>query len=365
MGSDYSEDDHRSKRQKHADRDEDGEVSSSRKRRPREDDDEDRPRRRHRSRSTSRRREKRDRSRSPDSTRRRSRDRRRDRDVDETRHKHRHRRSRSRDRDSKEKEGSRRHRSRSADGSSKDKDHSRRHRSSRSPTDSSRRHRHRHRSPSPKAIDYPSSRLATDSARERRHRDSPTAKAAVIKRSGPLPSQDADFAVSTGLEPEPEVEKPNFKPTGALAAAANAVTTSNGETVTLKYHEPPEARKPSPRDKWKMFVFKGADVVDTIELSLRSCWLVGRDRAVVDLPAEHPSISKQHAVVQFRYTEKRNEFGDKLGKVKPYLIDLESANGTVLNGDKVPGARYLEVRNKDVIKFGLSEREYVVMLDRE
>jgi smad nuclear-interacting protein 1 len=171
--------------------------------------------------------------------------------------------------------------------------------------------------------------------------------------------------VSTGLEPEPEKEKPNFKPTGALAAAANAVTVGTGETVTLKYHEPPEARKPPPRDKWKMFVFKGKDVLDTIELSLRSCWLVGRDRAVVDLPAEHPSISKQHAVIQFRYVEKRNEFGDRVGKVKPYLIDLESANGTVLNGDKVPESRYLELRDKDVVKFGLSEREYVVMLDRD
>ncbi|KAJ9165102.1 SMAD/FHA domain-containing protein [Coniochaeta hoffmannii] len=195
------------------------------------------------------------------------------------------------------------------------------------------------------------------------HRDSPPKPS--VRRSAPLPSQDADFAVSSGLEPVPEKEKPNFAPTGALAAAANAVTTSTGETVTLKYHEPPEARKPPPRDKWKMFVFKGKDVIDTIELSLRSCWLVGRDRAVVDLPAEHPSVSKQHAVLQFRYVERRNEFGDRVGKVKPYLIDLESANGTVLNGDKVPESRYLEVRNQDVIKFGLSEREYVVMLDRE
>jgi smad nuclear-interacting protein 1 len=109
-------------------------------------------------------------------------------------------------------------------------------------------------------------------------------------------------------------------------------------------------------------VFKGADIVDTVELSGRSCWLVGRDMAVVDLPAEHPSISKQHAVIQFRYTEKRNEFGDKIGKVKPYLIDLESANGTILNGEKVPETRYLELRDKDMIQFGHSTREYVLML---
>jgi len=130
----------------------------------------------------------------------------------------------------------------------------------------------------------------------------------------------------------------------------------------LKYHEPPEARKASPRDEWKLFIFKGQDIVDTIDLNTRSCWLIGRESAVVDLPAEHPSISKQHAVIQFRHTEKRNEFGDKIGRVKPYLIDLESANGTMLNGDKVPESRYLELRNKDMVQFGSSTREYVLML---
>jgi len=146
------------------------------------------------------------------------------------------------------------------------------------------------------------------------------------------------------------VEKPNFGNSGTLAAASNSVTQADGTTITLKYHEPPEARKASPRDEWKLFIFKGQDIVDTIDLNARSCWLIGREVAVVDLPAEHPSISKQHAVIQFRYTEKRNEFGDKIGRVKPYLIDLESANGTMLNGEKVPDSRYLELRNKDMVR---------------
>lgn len=111
-----------------------------------------------------------------------------------------------------------------------------------------------------------------------------------------------------------------------------------------------------------MFIFKDGDIVDTIDIGLRTCWLVGRDSAVVDLPAEHPSISKQHAVIQFRYTEKRNEFGDKIGKVKPYIIDLESANGTILNEERIPDSRYLEIRNKDMVQFGHSSREYVFML---
>ena len=193
----------------------------------------------------------------------------------------------------------------------------------------------------------------------------------TAKKDGPLPSQAESFSMtkdpSTALvrtedKPVQEKQKPNFAPTGLLAAASNTIAHADGTSIVLKYHEPPEARKPSPKDQWKLFVFKGPDILETIELSLRSCWLVGRELAVVDLPAEHPSVSKQHAVIQFRWIEKRNEFGDKLGRVRPYLIDLESANGTKLNKELIPSSRYLEVRDKDMIQFGDSTREYVLML---
>lgn len=181
-------------------------------------------------------------------------------------------------------------------------------------------------------------------------------------RQGPLPSQADSWAITQGEEPEKPKEKANYGNTGLLAAASNTVTQVDGSSVTLKYHEPSEARKPSPCDQWKLYIFKGKDLVDTVELSTRSCWLIGRENSVADLAAEHPSISKQHAVIQFRYTEKRNEFGDKIGKVKPYLIDLESANGTMLNNAKVADSCYLELRDKDLLQFGRSTREYVLML---
>ncbi|KAL6924803.1 hypothetical protein ACHAPO_001758 [Fusarium lateritium] len=236
-------------------------------------------------------------------------------------------------------ESSSRRRSRSRD---RDRDRNREHRRRRSRDDKSSRRR-------PRGDD--------DEGNDKR-----VAKRSPVRQAAPLPSQADSFAVTTGEAPEKPKEKPNFGSTGVLAAASNSVAQADGTTVTLKYHEPAEARKPSPRDVWKLFIFKGQDIIDTIELSARSCWLVGREMSVVDLPAEHPSISKQHAVIQFRYVEKRNEFGDKIGKVKPYLIDLESANGTKLNDGKIADSRYLELRDKDMIQFGHSTREYVVML---
>ncbi|KAK6865248.1 SMAD/FHA domain-containing protein [Apiospora arundinis] len=202
-------------------------------------------------------------------------------------------------------------------------------------------------------------------SRRRKDRDDEDKDKQVVRRSGPLPSQSDSFAVTNGEEPPKPKEQPNFGITGTLAAASNSIAQADGSTIVLKYHEPPEARKPSPKDAWKLFVFKGADIIDTIELSHRSCWLVGRELAVVDMIAEHPSISKQHAVIQFRYQEKRNEYGDKIGKVKPYLLDLESANGTMLNSKKIPDSRYLELKDKDLVQFGQSTREYVLMFERK
>ncbi|KAK1775905.1 SMAD/FHA domain-containing protein [Copromyces sp. CBS 386.78] len=336
MGSEHAEDDHRSRRRDDypaAPRD-----SASSSRHNKHDSTEDSQRHRKRSRDRSRhrsrspRRDHRRRSRSPDAKKRRSRSRSprdRERDRDRERKRERDRRGRGND-DSDRRHGRREDRDRRRDPSSE---------------------RHSSRKKETRQLD--------DSKPETNNADN---KRSLIKRSGPLPSQGDTFAVSTGEEAEKPKEKPNFGNTGVLAAQSNTVTQADGTTVTLKYHEPPEARKPAPRDQWRLYVFKGDEVIDTIELHTRSCWLVGRDLAIADLPAEHPSISKQHAVIQFRYTEKRNEYGDKMGRVKPYLIDLESANGTKLNGDKVPDSRYLELRDKDMIQFGSSTREYVLML---
>lgn len=83
---------------------------------------------------------------------------------------------------------------------------------------------------------------------------------------------------------------------------------------------------------------------------------------VVDHLTEHPSCSKQHAVLQFRYTEKKDEWGERRGRVRLYVIDLESANGTSLNSEKLPGQRFVEVKSGDMLQFGESTREYVALL---
>lgn len=202
-------------------------------------------------------------------------------------------------------------------------------------------------------------------SRSRSHSPRRHSPAAFQRSKRPLPSQnDAFKGDDPDAPPAIEKEKPNYRPSGLLAAAANTVATHGGGNVVLKYHEPAEARKPPASQTWRLYVFKGDEILETLDLYTQSCWLFGREAAVCDCLVEHPSCSKQHAVIQFRYIEKRNEFGDKVGRVKPYVIDLESGNGTKVNDDALPPGRYFELRDKDVIKLGHSTREYVVQLPK-
>ena len=47
---------------------------------------------------------------------------------------------------------------------------------------------------------------------------------------------------------------------------------------------------------------------------------------------------------------------------RPYLMDLDSTNGTYLNGERIEGGRYIELLSDDIIRFGFSTRNYIISL---
>ncbi|KAJ2851537.1 hypothetical protein IWW36_001021 [Coemansia brasiliensis] len=149
-----------------------------------------------------------------------------------------------------------------------------------------------------------------------------------------------------GSDGEGNVHTPDFRLSGKLAAETNTV---NG--VELKYTEPAEARRPA-GVHWRIYVFKDGKDIDMHHVDATSAYLFGRDRKVADIPTDHPSCSSQHAVLQYRQAS---------DAVKPYLIDLASTNGTFLNGQRIPTQRFVELRSEDVVKFGFSTREYVLL----
>ncbi|KAK1260908.1 FHA domain-containing protein DDL [Acorus gramineus] len=193
-----------------------------------------------------------------------------------------------------------------------------------------------------------------DALRGGRTRDEET------RTSGPEQVRDDDSiakmkAAEEALEAKKK-EEPSFELSGKLAAETNRY-----RGVTLLFTEPPDARKPDVR--WRLYVFKGGEVLnEPLYVHRQSCYLFGRERRVADIPTDHPSCSKQHAVIQFRFVEKEQPDGLMSKKqVRPYLMDLGSTNGTFINDNRLEPQRYYELMEKDTIKFGNSSREYVLL----
>jgi len=147
-------------------------------------------------------------------------------------------------------------------------------------------------------------------------------------------------------------EKPNYETSGLL----NEENTSG---VKVTYTEPTDARKPDKR--WRLYVFKGDKQQEVLRIHWKSSFLIGKERRVCNIPMHHPSISKQHAVLQFRQKSVQADDGQTKATIKPYIIDLGSTNGTFLNGERLESLRYYELLEKDVLKFAFSSREYVLL----
>lgn len=152
----------------------------------------------------------------------------------------------------------------------------------------------------------------------------------------------------------PVKAKPSFELSGALLE-----DTSTFRGVVIKYSEPPEAR--IPKKRWRLYPFKNDEVLPVMYIHRQSAYLLGRHRRIADIPIDHPSCSKQHAVFQYRLVEHTHADGTVGRRVKPYIIDLGSGNGTFLNNKRIEPQRYYELKEKDVLKFGFSSREYVLL----
>lgn len=153
-------------------------------------------------------------------------------------------------------------------------------------------------------------------------------------------------------KPIPKIT-PNFKPSGLLAKESN-----NIKGVQLKYVAPDDAITSTVEltKSYYIYIYNNADSEPIqVNLNTRTSHLIGRDTKVCDIATSEESVSKQHAVIQFR---------DVKGEVRPYVIDLDSSNGTFLNKGEIPQGRFVELLNSDVLNFGDGDIDYVLIISK-
>ena len=119
------------------------------------------------------------------------------------------------------------------------------------------------------------------------------------------------------------------------------------QTVPLQYLEPSWGGVPE--KGYYLEILKNGSVVDKVLLERKSFYTIGR-LPVCDVPFEHPSLSRYHAVLQF----KTNPSPEK--PVGFYLFDLDSTHGSFHNKKKCFPKTFYRLRVGHMLKFGGSTR---------
>ena len=120
-----------------------------------------------------------------------------------------------------------------------------------------------------------------------------------------------------------ETDEKNEKDDKSSAVAPKATIPA----VPLAYEEPSWGGAPDSDSGYFLEVLKGGSIVQTIKLVGKSYFCIGR-LPQCDLYMEHPSLSRNHAIIQFKATsspEKPSGF---------YLFDLDSTHGSWHNKNK-------------------------------
>ena len=138
--------------------------------------------------------------------------------------------------------------------------------------------------------------------------------------------------------PAPAAARP---PAAALPAASAA---SAGGFVAPAWCVVPKQPNTS-----RLVAMRGDEIMETIPINRQHCYVFGRSPEM-DLTLEHPSISRRHAAVLHH----------RSGAI--YLIDLGSAHGTFLEGQRIAAHDPVAWAEGKTVSFGASSRSHVLLV---
>lgn len=160
---------------------------------------------------------------------------------------------------------------------------------------------------------------------------------------------EAATEVSSMKPPPPRnpnpTEVPNPNPTEDSKEDSNNPPRARSAKQSPVPYTIPEWSGP-PCHRFQLEVLKEGAIVDRLDVCEKGAYMFGRD-VLCDFSLEHPSVSRFHAVIQY----KRSGVA--------YLFDLGSTHGTLINKNKVDKRVYVDLNVGDVIRFGASTRLYI------
>ena len=110
-----------------------------------------------------------------------------------------------------------------------------------------------------------------------------------------------------------------------------------------------------PDDLYSLEVLKNGCIISNIDLTSKPFHVFGRLPSC-DISLEHPSVSRYHAVIQYKQSDSSNsERGF-------YIYDLGSTHGTTVNKSPLEPKRYYRLRVGYVFKLGGSSRLFILQV---
>ncbi|GBG80974.1 hypothetical protein CBR_g31530 [Chara braunii] len=131
------------------------------------------------------------------------------------------------------------------------------------------------------------------------------------------------------------------------AAAAAPPVQGYGVGQGLSTYAPPEWAIEPKAGVYYLEVIKDGSILDNLALDRRRT-LFGRQAAMCDIILDHPSVSRQHAVIVHH----------KSGSV--YVIDLGSAHGTFVSNERLAKDAPTELEIGCSVRFAASTRSYIL-----
>ncbi|XP_047118965.1 kanadaptin isoform X2 [Schistocerca piceifrons] len=123
------------------------------------------------------------------------------------------------------------------------------------------------------------------------------------------------------------------------------------KSVPLPYKEPTWSG--IPEADYGFEVLKDGRIIERIELSCKPFYVIGR-LSTCDIQMAHPTISRYHAIVQYR------KDGDDQNSAGFYVYDLGSTHGTFLNKYKIKPNIHVRIQVGHLLKFGNSTRMFIL-----
>uniref|UniRef100_A0A8C9F4F1 Solute carrier family 4 member 1 adaptor protein n=1 Tax=Pavo cristatus TaxID=9049 RepID=A0A8C9F4F1_PAVCR len=163
-------------------------------------------------------------------------------------------------------------------------------------------------------------------------------------------AEPAEFKRPSRPLPAPQSAEPGSAPSPSSAPSRPAASAP-----APRYEEPPWGSRPPADAGYGLEVLKGGVLLGSVRLEGGSWFLVGRLPGCA-LALEHPSVSRHHAVLQYRGRSADGPDAD----AGFYVYDLGSTHGTFLNKARVPPRTYCRVRVGHGLRFGGSSRLFLL-----